>query len=351
MTAVSDPTAPSSTAPPGNRLPTMSDVAAAAGVSRQLVSLVLRGAPGPSEESRVRVLAAATSLGYRPNASARLLRQSRSRQIGVLFAAVNSFQARVVERLLERAADLGYGVVLGPTTTRRTTEVVVRQLLEQRIEALACFNPDPAAPALQQALELMPVVWLGERAHDARADVVRTDDDTGLQLLVGHLRSLGHRDIAYAGGLGGSVGADRAQTYRDAMIAHRLRRRIDVIDVGFGEEDGASAAATVVARDDRPTAVICCSDHCAAGLLAGLRRAGIDVPEQISVTGYDDSDVAALSYHDLTSVRQDVDLTVDATLAAITRRLSDPAKAPQEVPTAATLTIRGSTGRAPGGHA
>ena len=331
---------------PSGRLPTMSDVAAAAGVSRQLVSLVLRGAAGPSEDSRERVLEAAASLGFRANASARLLRQSRTRLIGMLFTALNSFQARVVERLLEQAADLDFGVVLGPITQRRTTEVVVRQLLEHRVEALACFNPDPTSAALHQALELMPVVWLGERSSEPRADVVRTDDDTGLRLLVEHLVGLGHREICYAGGLGGSVGRDRAEAYRAAMIAAGLADRIDVVEVGFAEEDGAVAAARVLARPALPTAVIGCSDHCAAGLIGMFSRAGIAVPGDVSVTGYDDSDIAAISYLDLTAVRQDVDLTVSATLAAITRGLADRSAAPLETATLATLTVRSSTGPA-----
>lgn len=119
------------------RMPTMRDVAERAGVSRQLVSLILRGASGPSEASRAHVLAVAGQLGFRPNASARLLRQDRTRLIGMLFTALNSFEVRVVERLLERAAEHGFGVVLGPVTARRDTEVVIRQLLEQRVEALA----------------------------------------------------------------------------------------------------------------------------------------------------------------------------------------------------------------------
>jgi DNA-binding LacI/PurR family transcriptional regulator len=222
--------------------------------------------------------------------------------------------------------------------------VVVRQLLEHRVEALACFNPDPTSPALRQALELMPMIWLGERTAEPRADVVRTDDDTGLRLLVEHLVGLGHREIVYAGGLDGSVGRDRAAAYRSAMATCGLAERIDVVEVGFGEEDGARAAAVLLTRPELPTAVIGCSDHCGAGLIAALGRAGISVPGQVSVTGYDDSDIAATSYNDLTAVRQDVDLTVDATLSAIMRRLEDPAAPPRETATLATLTIRSSTG-------
>ncbi len=339
-----DPHAPEDR--PATRMPTMRDVAQRAGVSRQLVSLVLRGGPGPSLESRNRVLAAAAELGFRPNASARLLRQSRTRLIGMMFTALNSFEVRVAERLLERAADIGFGVALGPITDRRTTEIVIRELLEQRVEALACFNPDPGSPALRQALGLMPVVWLGERSAEPRADVVRTDDDAGLAILVDHLVALGHRDIAFAGGLGGTVGPDRAATYRAAMTSRGLADRIDQVLVGFGEEDGATAARVLMARVRLPTAVIGCSDHCGAGLVATFARAGISVPGTVSVTGYDDSDIATLSYNDLTAIRQDVDLTVDATLDGIQRRLSNPASSPREVATQATLSIRSSTARA-----
>lgn len=322
----------------------MRDVADRAGVSRQLVSLVLREAPGPSQASRAAVLAAAADLGFQPNASARLLRQSRTRLIGMLFNAMNSFEVRVVERLLERAAEEGFGVALGPITPHRPTDVVVRQLLEQRVEALACFNPDPRSPALQQALDLMPVAWLGERSQEVRADVVRTDDDTGLRRLVDHLHGLGHRRISYAGGLGGRVGADRAATYRAAMAEHGLGAEIDVVLVGFGEEDGATAARSLLNRDRLPTAVIGCSDHCGAGLLATFVRAQVAVPDMISITGYDDSDIAALSFTDLTAIHQDINLTVEATMSAITRRLANPDAPPQETATEATLTIRSSTG-------
>jgi DNA-binding LacI/PurR family transcriptional regulator len=327
-------------------LPTMREVAERAGVSPQTVSLVMRGERGPSAASRERVLAVAKELRYRPNASARLLRQRRSGLIGILYAAANMFEARVVERLLERAAEQGFDVVLGPVTPKRTTEVVVTQLLEQRVEALACYNPDPASPALQNAIEMLPVVWLGERAPDLRVDVVRTDEDRGLALLVEHLIGLGHTSIAYAGGLGGSAGPDRAQAYRRAMELFGLAEQIDVLGVGFMEEDGAEAARMLLERGELPTAVIGCSDHCGAGLIGALVRAGVRVPDDISVTGYDDSDLAAVSYIDLTAVRQDVDLTVEATLAAITRRLADIDAPREDRATTASLSVRSSTGPA-----
>lgn len=321
----------------------MSDVARRAGVSRQLVSLVMRGAPGPSAASRNAVLTAAAALNFHVNASARQLRQDRSRLIGVLFDMRNGFETRFVERLVDRARVDGLGVVLGPTTASRPTDVVVSELLSHRVEALACFNPDPNSLVLRQAAEHVPVIWLGERSPRGIFDTVRSDDTEGVRLAVEHLRTSGHRRIAYGGGIGGQVGPDRAQAYRDAMRRSGLVDEVDVLDVGFSEEDGARAARMLLARPDLPTAVVCSSDHVAAGLVTVLRFHGVRVPEDISVTGYDDSELAAISYLDLTSVRQDPDLTAAETLDAARNRRESPDDPARDVATPATLVVRGST--------
>ena len=130
-----------------------------------------------------------------------------------------------------------------------------------------------------------------------------------------------------------------------------LAAHVDQIAVGFREEDGADAARLLLARDHLPTAVIGCSDHVGAALLAVLSRAGVRVPGEVSVTGYDDSDIAALSYHDLTAVRQDADLTAAEALAVMMRRLEDPSFEPADIATPATLVVRGSTGPARTGEA
>jgi DNA-binding LacI/PurR family transcriptional regulator len=322
----------------------MRDIADHLGVSRQLVSMVLRGLPGPSVESRDRILAAASELGYRPNASARLLRQQRTRLIGAVFAMRHPFQVRFVERLFVRAAEKGFGLALGPTTVERPTDVVVAELMEERVEALVAFNPDPASAALAEACDLVPVVWLGEWVQTPKVDNVHVDEVEGLRLAIEHLVGLGHSDIAYVGGQGGRVGQDRAEAYRAAMTTFGLSDRIEVLSGGFSEEDGAAAAREIVARDDRPTAVVCCGDQCAAGVLAVFARSGVQVPEEISVVGFDDSYLSSLSYHRLTSVRQDVEATVEAALDSVLERIEGDNGPRRVVPTATTLVVRESTG-------
>ena len=328
------------------RLPTMQDIADHVGVSRQLVSLVMRGVPGPSAESRERILAAATELGYRPNASARLLRQNRTRLIGVVFGMRNPFQVRVVERLFVRAAQEGFGLALGPTTDERPTDVVVAELMEERVEALVAFNPDPASSALAEACELVPVVWLGEWVPNEEVDNVHVDEIEGLRLAIEHLVGLGHRDIVYVGGLGANVGQDRAEAYRSAMAEFGLANRVEVISSSFSEEGGATAAREILRRSRRPTAVVCSGDQCAVGVLAVFARANVPVPGEISVVGFDDSYLASLSYHRLTSVRQDVDATVEATLTSVLGRLECDDRPRQVSATRTKLVVRESTGPA-----
>ena len=326
------------------RLPTMRDIAEYVGVSRQLVSLVMRDVPGPSAESRERILTAANELGYRPNASARLLRQNRTRLIGAMFEMRHPFQVRVVERLFVRAAELGFGLVLGPRTVERPTDVVVAELMEERVEALVAFNPDPASSVLAEACDLMPVVWLGEWVKKPEVDNVHVDEIEGLRLAIEHLVELGHRDIVYVGGHGGIVGRDRADAYRSAMTAFGLADRIEVISSDFSEESGAAAAREILGRPERPTAVVCGGDQCAVAVLAVLARANVPVPGQISVVGFDDSYLASLSYHQLTSVRQDVEATVEATLASVLGRLEGDEGPRRVTATPTALVVRRSTG-------
>jgi DNA-binding LacI/PurR family transcriptional regulator len=324
----------------------MADVAERAGVSRPLVSMVMRDKPGPSQESRERILAAARELGYRPNASARLLRRNRTKLIGAIFWMGSPFQVRVVERLFSAAAEHGYGIALGPTTPDRSTDAVIDQLMEERVEALFAFNIDPDSPEFREASSRIPTVLLGEWTEAAHSDNVHIDDDEGLRLVVEHLVSLGHRDIAYVGGDGGIVGRERAESYRRAMHEFGLGAQSEVIRGSFFEEDGAAAAREIVGRTERPTALVCAGDLSAVGALAVFAQAGLSIPGDISVVGFDDSYVASLSYTRLTTVHQDVDATADATLDALLGRLEDADRPPARIATPATLVVRDTTGPA-----
>lgn len=300
----------------------MKDLADHVGVSRQLVSLVLRELPGASAETRRRVLEAAEELGYHPDAAARLLRGHRSHQLGVMFTMREPFEVDLVEALLAAAAERGYSLVLGPLTASRSQRSVIPELLGQRIEGLLVLAADGGAATIDALPARVPVVQLGGPRSGEVVDDVRVDDAAGIDLLVDHLVGLGHRAIAHVTGGGGPNAEPRRRAYVDAMARHRLAP--DVLPAAFTEAAGAQAGQMLLERDRMPTAVLAANDRCAAGVLGILVRHGVDVPAQVSVVGFDDSSIARLPYTRLTTVRHDPARLAERALDALVHRIDVP---------------------------
>src|SRR5262249_27853529 len=180
-----------------SRRPTVEDVAARAGVSRALVSLVIREAPGASAETRARVLRAAAELGYRPDARARLLARNRSQLLGVVFDVRSAFHAELLDGLYGAAQPAGYELVLSGLTPSRSDERALETILDFRCDALILLIPETPVTSLAGRLAVVVVGW---RVQEPTVDVVRTADDQGLRQAVEHLVELGHRDIVFSDG-------------------------------------------------------------------------------------------------------------------------------------------------------
>jgi DNA-binding LacI/PurR family transcriptional regulator len=329
----------------------MADIAAHLGVSRQLVSLVLRELPGASDETRERVRRAAQELGYRPHIGARTLRQTRSRQIGVAFSPAHATEPDIVEAIYEAAADEGYSVILSAQTSTRTTRHVVEELLGYRCAALVTIGPELSDGELREIASrvTVPLVDVGAPAERNTAyDVVRSAGDVGTQQAVEHLIALRHQRIAFVNGPRLPAAAVRRRGYLRAMSASGLAA--DVVTVrgpDYTEECGATAARTLLTRAQLPTAVVAGNDEQALGVLHVLARAGVDVPGEVSLTGFDDTRIARLSSVDLTTARQDPGRMGGEAVAAALRRVEDPDLAPTLVEIEPTLVVRSSTGPPP----
>lgn len=339
--------APGADARPAGRRPRLSDVAARAGVSAGLVSLVLRNQPGPSAQSRTKVLAAARELGYRADRTASLLARRRSNHLGVVLNVRSTFHAELVAHLDEAAAQLGYDLVLSTLTPARDERRAAEILLDFRCEALILLGPDEPAARLNALGRELPVVVVGRRVPSATVDVVRAADDQGVAQAVGHLAALGHRDIAFIDGGQGTIASDRRRGYRQAMRRQGGASHIRIIPGEHNEEAGLRAAAPLLDGDRQPTAVIASNDHCAVGLLDALARRGVPVPGSISVAGYDDSMLSRLAYVDLTTVNQDARRQAGQAVALAVDRLENGRAAPREVVLAPHLVVRGSTAAPP----
>lgn len=328
------------------RRPTLADVAAEAGVSRALVSIVVRGAPGASEATRARVLAAASRLGYRPDTRARLLRSTRSRLLGVVFALDGAFHAELVEALYPAAADAGFDITLSARGPKRPESEAVQSLLDLGVEALLVLAP-ASAPEELAGLPA-PVVSLLEPRSGPRFSSVATNEAAGIALAVEHLRALGHVRIAHVDG-GAAVGAQSRRKAYERLMAEAGAQPL-VIPGGPRETDGMVAAGTLLAfralgpSSEAPSAVVAFNDDAAVGLLHVLRTSRVEVPADLSVVGYDDSRLAALAHIQITSVRQDPDALAAAAVAAAATALEG-RRTHSLVPP--SLTVRSSTGPPP----
>ncbi len=290
------------------RRPTLMDVAQAAGVSRALVSIVMRGAPGAAESTRQKVIEAARELGYRPDSRARLLRSSRTKLIGLSFSSSQPFHAEIVDAAYAQANSRGYEIALSAVANGRTETRAIESLLDLGSEALIMISPTLSRDDLDRYSRHVPVVSLLRDDVGELVDSVSSDDHAGIRLGVEHLAGLGHSKIVHVDG-GTAVSAEQR---REAFRSEMRRRRLEAIVVpgGPSEEDGLRAALSL--RNNLPTAVIAFNDRTALGLIEGLRTNGLHVPSDLSVLGYDDSQLARLSYVQLSSVSQDAPLLAAA---------------------------------------
>jgi DNA-binding LacI/PurR family transcriptional regulator len=336
------------------RAPTMADIAEAAGVSRALVSIVIRNVPGASEETRKRVRQVAEGLEYRPHTGAQMLRRESSRHLGVLFTPQFPFEVEQVEAIYPAAKSLNYDVVLGAMTPTRDLNDAVDELLSYRCEAMIMVGVDHPDAWFQQLRKRAVIVRIGRRLSKAGVDVVRSDEHLGISLALDHLCELGHRNIAYVGA-GSLPGAEeRDEAYRAGMKTRRLAKWTRVLEGDQTDEAGASAARTLLEKRktgrQMPTAVIANNDWTAAGLVGEFRRHRLQVPEDISVVGVDDSNLARRSYLNLTSIAQDPRELARNAVEAVHRRLTTPSAPLKDCVLTPRLIVRSSTSKVATGN-
>ncbi|WP_370268298.1 LacI family DNA-binding transcriptional regulator [Streptomyces sp. V4I8] len=329
----------------------MADVAEKAGVSRALVSIIFRDLPGAGRETRERVLRVADEIGYRPDNAARLLARGRSRTLGVLFTVHQTFHTDLIAGIYPEAERLGYDVLLSGTTPGRGQAKAVEALLGHRCEGLILLAPEAEPGYLDQLGRRAATVSVARRAPGARVDLVHSAEGKGVRQAMDHLVELGHRRIAHIDGGRGSGSAERRRAYRAAMRRHGLVDHVRVIPGAHTEESGIETARILLAERGQglplPTAVLAGNDRCAIGLLMTLTQAGVEVPREVSVVGYDDSHLSHLMSIGLTTVRQDAVLMAEHAVRFAVDRLEDPELEPREAVLDPKLVVRGTSGPAP----
>lgn len=341
--------------------PTQMDVARLAGVSRATVSYVLNGqADGKvpiSAETQARVQRAIDELGYVPDAGAQALRSGATCTIGLIIPDLRNphfWQNAEGVELEARAA--GYRLLLSSMDLNAAYgQDSFKDLSGRRIDALILMGGlvDQSA-ATQQILarclkRRMPIVEIGDHAlHQQKVDNVISDYRSATRQMVAHLLGLGHRRIALIYGVAvAEMGFDRLESYRDALQAAGIDPDEFIIHCGTTMEDSYVATRALLALPAPPTAIIAINDILAMGALRAISDAGLSVPGDISLAGFDDIPETRFLVPRLTTASKEaVRLGREAVRLAL-RRLQDPDLPRQSVEVPSQFIIRESTGVAP----
>ncbi|MCW2811891.1 MAG: LacI family transcriptional regulator [Friedmanniella sp.] len=327
---------------PSERRPTIYDVAAAAGVSKSLVSLVLRNSPQVSPARRAAVQAAITELGYRPSAAAAALASTSTRTVGVMLDDYrNLWFVELLAGMQQTLTPLGYRVAVADSTVSGSARSALDGFLSLRVDAVVvAMEP---TDELSGVTGDVPVVVVGGRDHAiAGADVVANDDLTGGRLATRHLLDLGHRRVGHLTGPGGAA-RRRAEGFVATMTAAGLPAPVYAAPGTATEADGYHAARRLLAERPDLTAIFAANDTMALGVAGALHDAGLRYPEDVSLIGYDNSALASAHLLRLTTVdglSHQIGVRAAAVLVA---RLADPGLPPGAQLVTPTLVHRHST--------
>lgn len=330
--------------------PTINDVAERAGVSKSLVSLVMRDAPNVSDERRAAVLKAADELGYRPNRVARSLVQRRSNIIGVMISDFhNEFFIEILDGIEDAAEQAGYKILVNSGRLNPAKEeAAIETLIEMRTDAVIIGGPHLGPAAIARAAKAVPVVLLGRGSRAKNVDSVANDERAGARLAVEHLKSLGHRRIAHiGGGRSESGGPARLAAYKASMQAVGLEDTIHVVDLGATEQHGFQGARRLFRTPTPPTAIFCFNDLVARGAMQALSQMGLRVPADVSVIGYDNTHMTALEFISMSTIDQPRHEMGQRALQLAVERLEAGRTEQRRVTVKPSLIPRNTTGPAP----
>jgi DNA-binding LacI/PurR family transcriptional regulator len=334
--------------------PTINDVARAAGVSKGAVSFAFNNREGLSPETRTRILAVAAELGWTPSSRARALSVSRALAVGLVMARppetlrADPFFPSFIAGVESELSGHGYALLLQVVPEHEGELQTYRRLGDEgRVDGvfLTDLLVDDPRPALLAELRL-PGVIVGPVLPGAVWPSVGIDDGPGIAAAVEHLVSQGHTRIAHVSGPVEMVhGRSRREAWSATLRSAGLSEGPSV-EADFSAEGGAAATQELLDLAEPPTAIVYANDLMAIAGLAVAARRGIDVPGRLSVTGYDNTELAAHVQPSLTSVSTDVigwgRAAAKSLLELVDQRPATDVHLPQP-----RLVVRGSSGPAP----
>lgn len=299
---------------------TIMDVARVAGVSSKTVSRVLNNEPHVKSALRERVMHAVTSLNYHPNVNAQGLVRRRTYLIGLVYENPSpSYVVELQRGAIERLTGERYRLIVLPTSSvEENAEQIVPLLRAAAVDGVVLPPPACDSRIVLERLEAihMPFTRIASVLFPQIGPRIGMDDAAAAREIAEYVIGLGHRDIAIIkGDPTHRSTSERMRGYAAALSAADVRVRLDWIEDGlFTFASGQEAARRLLERPDRPTAILAMNDDMAVGATMMAREMGIEVPTELSVTGFDDSEVSRITWPRITTIRQPVfEMTRDAT--------------------------------------
>jgi DNA-binding LacI/PurR family transcriptional regulator len=329
------------------------DIANLAGVSTATVSHVLNNTRFVSEELKQKVREIIEHNGYTPNAHARNLASRQSRTFGLILSDLsNPFFPDLVKSIQECAIAEGYDVTMANTNyDPQRTLASVQRMLEQRVSGVAVMTSEMdisligRLTAREVAMVFLDVGKVGPYVNN-----IAVNYEKGIRAGVEHLLDLGHRRIAYISGPQALKSAQRRRlAFTKAMKRYEssLHTQPSVYEGDFKATGGRQAVAEILRQKPMPTAILAANDLMAMGALSELRKAGLRVPEDISVIGFDDISFAALTDPQLTTIALPREEIGRAAVEALLNTIKAPNHLGREYQITSHLIVRESTGKVP----
>lgn len=330
---------------------TMKDVARVAGVSTSTVSHVINGDRFVSEAVREKVLQAVKQLNYAPSALARSLKINQTRTIGMLLtASSNPFYAEVVRGVERSCYERGYSLILcntegDPERMSRSLET----LLQKRVDGLLlmCSESSALSPDIMGRYPSLPTVMMDWAPFEGCGGVIKDNSLQGGEIATRYLITQGYRRIAcITGPLDKTTAHNRLEGYRKAMDDAGLPRpSFYEVSGDFEFASGYQAMQQLLRLELPPEAVFACNDAMAVGVYRALHQAGLSIPEDVAVMGYDDIELARYLSPPLTTIQQPKDELGELAIDTLLYRMTDPYSPPNVLTLTPELAVRESVGK------
>lgn len=309
-----------------NKRITSFDVAELAGVSQATVSRVYNGQSKISDNTREKVIAAAKSLGYKPNAIARSLTSRRTNIIGIVTANVDSpFYSKILGSFTKKLQKTGRQVLLFNAEPNRDADDILSQVLQYQVDGLIITSATISSEMADECMKNdTPVVLFNRYVLGANASAVCCDNVESGRMVANFLLDGGHRKLAYISGNGNaSTNIDRLKGFRDRLVERGITD-LQVVQGDYSYESGSVALKILMESGSSPDAVFCANDNMALGAMDMARfKLGIRVPEDISIVGFDNIAIASWPSYSLTTVEQPIEGMIDATIGLLEKRIEN----------------------------